>query len=186
MLNSWNGKWNVIAGSKERIKHLKTENREPKENQHLKVDKRISKRKRSELCSVICLLRNKYFIMQRLIEDFICFTLSKSVAVAYKSLVNRWCFFVKHKPRKDKEMNWFVHLIIIHKSSNISIHKSSNIRTQSHTSNKFNKERVVSNMTTCITHQSWTFICGTILSDHLIPIFIYNLQLPLPLQLLRI
>lgn len=104
VLNSWNGKWNVIAGSKERIKHLKTENREPKENKHLKADKRISKRKRSELCSVICLLRNKYFIMQRLIEDFICFTLSKSVAVAYKSLVNRWCFFVKHKEREGDEL----------------------------------------------------------------------------------
>lgn len=72
VLNSWNGKWNEIVGSKEKIKHLKTENREPKENQHLKADKRISKRRRSELCSVICLLRNKYFIMQWLFEDFIC------------------------------------------------------------------------------------------------------------------
>lgn len=70
VLNSWNGKWNEIVGSKEKIKHLKTENREPKENQHLKPDKRISKR-RSELCSVICLLRNKYFIMQRLRTSFV-------------------------------------------------------------------------------------------------------------------
>lgn len=71
VLNSWNGKWNEIVGSKEKIKHLKTENREPKENQHLKPDKRISKRRRSELCSVICLLRNKYFIMQRLRTSFV-------------------------------------------------------------------------------------------------------------------
>lgn len=70
VLNSWNGKWNEIVGSKEKIKHLKTENREPKEKQHLKPDKRISKR-RSKLCSVICLLRNKYFIMQRLRTSFV-------------------------------------------------------------------------------------------------------------------